>query len=96
MSKKDSLTHFSTDDGLVWHTAAKRLKKVGYQHQLWGENIAQGYEYEEEVMAGWIKSPGHCRNIMFRSFTEMGVDKIGNYWTQILAIPETNKFKRKK
>ena len=54
-----------------------------------GENIAGGQENLKEVMDAWLKSPGHCVNIMKESFTEVGVAVVlkedsnyGIYWTQ--------------
>jgi len=34
------------------------------------------------VIEGWLKSPGHCKNIMSQKYKEMGVARVGNYWTQ--------------
>lgn len=49
-----------------------------------GENIARGQENAEEVVAGWMASPGHRRNILDCGFVDIGVglDPRGNYWTQ--------------
>ncbi len=63
----------------------KRIAAVGYQWRAYGENIAQGYKTEKEVVEGWIKSPGHCKNIMNKMYKEMGVARVGNYWTQEFA-----------
>ena len=51
----------------------------------YGENIATGYTSEREVVDAWIKSPGHCKNIMNKAYKEMGVARVGNYWTQEMA-----------
>jgi uncharacterized protein YkwD len=61
------------------------------QHYFWkscGENVAYGMLYEDEVMKEWLKSPGHCANIMNPVFTEMGAWVSGIYWTQVLAKPQ--------
>jgi len=53
-----------------------------------GENIAAGYATPEEVVAGWMASPGHRENILSPDFTDMGVGMVsgggqyGIYWTQ--------------
>lgn len=65
--------------------AAERISEVGYNWRTYGENIAFGYRNEREVMEGWIKSPGHCRNIMNKAYKEMGVSRSGDYWTQVFA-----------
>ena len=45
-------------------------------------------------MAGWIKSPGHCANLMNPGFTEMGAglavdhkSELGVYWAQAFGTP---------
>ena len=57
-----------------------------------GENIAAGYSTVLSVMEGWLKSPGHCANIMSPYFREIGAAKAVNlnstyhtYWTLDLA-----------
>jgi uncharacterized protein YkwD len=67
---------------------------VGYREKLVGENIAYGPKSAEEVVQGWLSSPGHCENIMDPRFAEMGVayaqgqaSKRGLYWVQLLADP---------
>ncbi len=59
-----------------------RIQKAGYDWSAFGENIAMGYKSEKDVVNGWLQSPGHCKNIMNRSFRELGVARVGNYWTQ--------------
>lgn len=59
-----------------------RIQRAGYVWRTYGENIAMGYKNERETVEGWLKSPGHCKNIMNRNFKEMGVARVGNYWTQ--------------
>jgi uncharacterized protein YkwD len=62
---------------------AERMKAAGYP-KPGGENIAQGYRTPEQVMQGWMNSPGHRANIENCKFTAMGVglDTRGFYWTQ--------------
>jgi uncharacterized protein YkwD len=50
-----------------------RVRRAGYQSRLTGENIALGPESAEEVVAGWLDSPGHCANIMEPRFRDIGV-----------------------
>jgi uncharacterized protein YkwD len=71
-----------------------RVEQTGYRYQSVGENIAAGYETPEEVMQGWIDSPGHCLNIMRSNWTELGVgyaardgSQYYTYWTQKFARP---------
>ncbi|ATL46592.1 SCP-like extracellular protein [Chitinophaga caeni] len=65
----------------------QRLDAVGYDWRYYGENIAKGPGTEAVVIAGWLNSPGHCKNIMNANFTEMGVGKYGSYWTQTFGQP---------
>jgi len=62
-----------------------RLKQHGYLWKTYGENIALGYQTEKSVIEGWIKSPGHCRNIMNPAFKEIGAARKGSYWTLTLG-----------
>jgi uncharacterized protein YkwD len=69
-----------------------RVARTGYASRLTGENIAYGPESAEEVVAGWLASPGHCANIMDARFSETGLAyAIGArhavYWVQVLAQP---------
>ena len=72
---------------------ADRVRAVGYSEKLVGENIAYGPKSVEEVVQGWLDSPGHCENIMDPRFVEMGIGlapghvKRGLYWVQVLAAP---------
>ena len=73
---------------------AERVRAVGYQEKLVGENIAYGPKSAEEVVQGWLDSPGHCENIMDPRFAEMGIayaagraSRRGLYWVQLLADP---------
>ena len=83
MNHQNDLNHTGSDGS----SAGDRLDRIGYSWSTYGENIAAGYASEEEVIAGWLDSPGHCKNIMNANMTEMGVATSGAYWTQILAAP---------
>lgn len=60
------------------------MKALGIKYSAAGENIAMGQKTPEEVVKGWMNSPGHRANIMSTSFTHIGVGYAanGNYWTQ--------------
>jgi uncharacterized protein YkwD len=70
-----------------------RVLRAGYHSRLTGENIAFGPESAEEVVAGWLHSPGHCANIMDDRFRDIGVSlatgpKRGQiYWVQDFGAP---------
>jgi uncharacterized protein YkwD len=85
--------YFEHDD-LLGHTPADRVRAVGYPEKLVGENIAYGPKTTDEVVEGWLSSPGHCENIMDPRFGEMGIayasgqgSRKGLYWVQVLADP---------
>jgi uncharacterized protein YkwD len=71
----------------------ERVQRAGYTLQLIGENIAFGPESAEEVVAGWLASPGHCANLMDPRFRDMGVAVAKGhkarhfYWVQNLGAP---------
>lgn len=54
----------------------------GFQFYTIGENIAQGQESIDEVIAGWFKSVGHCKNLMNPDFKEVGIAEYHLYWVQ--------------
>jgi uncharacterized protein YkwD len=85
--------YFEHED-LTGHSPADRVRAVGYREKLVGENIAYGPKSAEEVVQGWLDSPGHCENIMDPRFAEMGIafaagqaTRRGLYWVQLLAAP---------
>jgi len=81
MYKNKSLSHTGSDGS----DPGTRIKRRGYNWKTYGENIAVGYQTEKSVIEGWIKSPGHCRNIMNSNYKEIGVARKGNYWTLVLG-----------
>lgn len=79
---------------LSGQSPADRVRAAGYQEKLVGENIAYGPQSVEEVVKGWLASPGHCQNIMDPRFAQMGiglapgrVSRRGLFWVQLLAEP---------
>jgi uncharacterized protein YkwD len=70
-----------------------RVIRAGYQPRLTGENIAFGPESAEEVVAGWLASPGHCANIMDARFKHIGIGLATGrgrgriYWVQDFGAP---------
>lgn len=66
-------------------SAGDRIKEAGYKWSTYGENIAHGFSTEKAVVDGWLRSPGHCANIMTSYFREIGVANSGSYWTMTLA-----------
>lgn len=52
-----------------------------------GENIAKGQRSPQEVVEGWMNSPGHRANILNSNFNQIGVGVVQSggyyYWTQL-------------
>ncbi len=75
-------------------SVSDRLATYGYNWRAYGENIAAGFETPEETMQQWLNSPGHCKNIMSSTVTQVGMAKKTNldsfyrhYWTQNFGRP---------
>jgi uncharacterized protein YkwD len=83
MAGKSYFNHTSLDG----RTMQSRIHDVGYTMNGFkgikvGENIAFGQQSIAEVMEGWLKSPGHCRNLMDPGFKEIGIAEDNKYWVQ--------------
>jgi uncharacterized protein YkwD len=88
MARHDHFEHVGTDGS----TPAERVARVGYRWRNVAENIAAGAPTAATVVDGWIKSPGHCANIMGAEYKEMGIafateakSEAGIYWSQEFA-----------
>jgi uncharacterized protein YkwD len=88
MARHNMLEHTGSDGS----RPDQRVTRAGYKWRTTGENIASGPTTPEEVMAGWLASPGHCENLMNPRFTEMGVawvvdpkSESGVYWAQVFG-----------
>ncbi len=64
-----------------------RVRAAGYTWSTVGENIAQGDQNEAAVFQSWMNSDGHRRNMLNPAFTEIGLARVGNTWTLVLAAP---------
>lgn len=81
MQSVNKLQHESANGSGV----GTRVTAAGYTWKAVGENIAQGQSTELQVFNDWIKSEGHCKNIMNANYKEMGAAKSGSFWTQVFA-----------
>lgn len=81
MQQRNILSHA----GRGGSDAGSRISKEGYNWMSYGENVAAGYPTEEAAIKGWLKSKGHCKNIMSGKFRDMGVARSGTFWTQVFA-----------
>lgn len=91
MGKRSYFEH-TTPEGVRF---SERVTAAGYAWQTVGENIAAGYATPASVVDGWLKSPGHCVNLMNPAFTELGVGRAqvsgspySLYWGQSFGAPQ--------
>ncbi|MDB5139491.1 MAG: hypothetical protein JWR12_1407 [Mucilaginibacter sp.] len=83
MADKNYFSHTSKDGrGSEDRIALAGYTFKGYKSFTIGENIAQGQQSIAEVMKGWFKSEGHCKNLMNPGFKEVGVAYYNTYWVQ--------------
>ena len=95
------------NDDFFSHTGANgssvgaRVQDTGYQYSTVGENIAAGQSTAEQVVQGWMNSPGHRANILNADYTEIGLGyeylandtgsvNYNHYWTQVFGTPSGN------
>ncbi|MFI8089702.1 CAP domain-containing protein [Streptomyces sp. NPDC086080] len=80
MAATGTMSHTGSDGS----DPGERITRAGYAWSTYGENVAYGYSTPEQVMTGWMTSPGHKANILNCAFKEIGVGlaQPGSYWTQ--------------
>ncbi len=88
MKDKNYFSHTSPTYGSPF----EMMKRFGIKFTAAGENIAKGQRTPQKVMQTWMNSPGHRKNILSNSFTQIGVglarDSRGvTYWTQMFIRP---------
>jgi uncharacterized YkwD family protein/spore coat assembly protein SafA len=88
MKTRNYFTHTSPAYGSPFDM----MKAFGISFSTAGENIAAGQATAQEVMKSWMNSPGHRKNILSASFTEIGVGYVSggsyrHYWTQMFIKP---------
>ncbi len=75
----------------------ERAENYGYQWHRLGENLAGGTTMDtpQKAIAAWLKSDGHCANLMNPNFTEVGMvrikkedSKYTHYWSQEFGTPK--------
>ena len=85
MATYNYFSHTGRDGSKPWD----RMKREGYTWRRAGENIAAGYTTARAVVDGWLRSPGHCANLMNKNFKDLGVgyaygasSTYKHYWVQ--------------
>ncbi|MCB0917624.1 MAG: CAP domain-containing protein [Actinobacteria bacterium] len=89
MAAGDRLSH----TGRGGSSPFDRLAAAGLRYRSSGENVAAGYPTPGSVVRGWLRSSGHCANMLSAGFTVMGVGYAAgdrgyrHYWTQTFMRP---------
>lgn len=88
MATRNYFSHTSPEGVTFW----QRISMEGYTGWGAGENIAAGQGSVAGVMAAWLNSEAHCRNIMQPVLSEVAVacvaqsgNTYGDYWTMNLG-----------
>ncbi|MCK9895536.1 CAP domain-containing protein [Frankia sp. AgB32] len=86
MAARGFFAHTSPDGRSV----SDRVVALGYRYSRVAENIAAGQTSAEEVVTGWMNSPGHRANILIPQLRQIGVGyatggEFGTYWTQVFG-----------
>ena len=89
------LVHVGTDGS----RAGDRIERAGLWVSGWGENIGCGQTTAQQIVDGWMNSPGHKVNMLNADFTHIGVYALhyktaagpqagwdGFYWVQNFAM----------
>lgn len=61
-----------------------RIRAQGYDACFWAENLGAGQTSVNEIMQGWINSPGHRKNLLSRA-TEFGYGRHGDTWVIVFG-----------
>lgn len=74
----------------TYGTPFDMMEAFGIRFSAAGENIAQGQRTAQEVVNGWMNSPGHRANILSSVYNQIGVGaaKASNgtiTWTQMFV-----------
>lgn len=71
--------------------ARDRADAVGYDWDYIAENIAQGFDDNQEVIDAWMASPGHRDNLVDPRAEEFGLGRVDDTWVLMMGsrFPET-------
>lgn len=78
MWENTTMSHTGSDGSSL----GQRLNREGYSGwSAAAENVARGQSTPEAVVTAWMRSDGHCRNIMNASYRDVGIGFVNRYWT---------------
>lgn len=78
---KKSFSHIRPNDQNFFSV----LKEFGVSYTHCGENIAYGQTTPQQVVTGWMNSPGHRANILNKNFNQIAVGLNGTHWVQLFV-----------
>lgn len=83
MYKEHYFSHISPKYGSPFDM----MRDFGVTFKTAGENIAMGQRTANQVVAAWMNSEGHRKNILNPNFSNIGVGftSSGNYWSQMFV-----------
>jgi uncharacterized protein YkwD len=87
MVARGNLSHTGSDGSEV----GQRMSREGYGWSNAGENVAAGQPSTAAAIQGWLRSPGHCSNMMNKAYTDIGVTSVASggtysmYHTMVLG-----------
>ncbi|MBR9652494.1 CAP domain-containing protein [Thalassovita aquimarina] len=83
MANRNYFAHQSPDG----KKSRDRMRAAGYCRASTAENIAKGYRSAAKVMAGWMASRGHRKNMLNRKYIRFGISEYNGYWVMTLGGP---------
>lgn len=85
IARHGQMTHQGADGS----NSAQRAAQAGFSTCLTAENIAFGFRRSDQVVAGWLGSAGHRRNILLDRATHFGLGIAegprGPMWVMVYA-----------
>lgn len=77
MSELGCFAHVCPGEG----DPTQRMRAAGYRVQASAENIGAGYQTPQEMITGWMGSPGHRANVL-GNYTDIGCAylRVGSAW----------------
>ncbi len=82
LARRGVLDHRGSDGS----TVGDRVTRAGYRWSVVAENLARmGTTSARPVVAAWMKSTGHRRNLLKPDVTQIGVAHVGHVWVLVLG-----------
>lgn len=70
MREKDYFEHFRPSDS---KTPWAFIEEAGFDWQIAGENLARGFSNNSQIVAAWMESSTHRKNILNPNYQEVGI-----------------------